>query len=291
MNHFMILDCETATLPKASEYGNEEKKKRVAIAKPLIYDLGWTIIDENGEVVKKVNFLIAEIFSVPSIFDTAYFKEKRTIYLEKLQKGEIMLTPWSMASIELEKDLKAVACVGASNSMFDFKKAIPFTELYISKLYAPDFHEWLNEQHRICDWIAEGGKMRNEKAHDFEKNIFRYRGGEYDLFDVWGLACKHLINCDEYKMMCLQNQWKTKSGKYFITNAEKVFAFLSQDLEFSESHTAIDDCIIEGVIFAEIHKRTCGNWEKGIIYFPFKELGTVAEFCQQMGIENPFVDN
>lgn len=288
MAKFAIVDCETASLPKSKEYESEEQRKKVSIAKPLIYDLGWTIIDENGNILKKVNFLIAEIFSVPSIFDTAYYKDKRTLYLEKLQKNEIVLAPWSVASAELEKDLQTVDCVGGSNSMFDFKKAIPFTELYISKLYSPDFHKWLEEQHRICDWIAEGGKPKADKTKDLEKAIFRYRGKVYDLFDVWGLACKHLINCDEYKMMCLENGWKTQSGVYFITNAEKIFAFLTQNTEFCESHTAIDDCLIESVIFTEIHKRTNGEWEKGIIYFPFRELGTVASFCLEKGIENPF---
>ena len=45
---------------------------------------------------------------------------------------------------------------------------------------------------------------------------------------------------------------------------------------------------IISAIFAEIVKRTKNKWEKGIIYFPFRELGTVAEYCAEMGIENPF---
>ena len=42
----MVLDCETATLPLAEEIamGNPEIKKRIAIARPLIYDLGWTLM-------------------------------------------------------------------------------------------------------------------------------------------------------------------------------------------------------------------------------------------------------
>lgn len=287
--YYMILDCETATLPIASKFADENKKKRISIAKPLIYDLGYTIIDNKGNIYIKKNFLISEIFSVPEIFNTAYYKDKRALYIDKLQKGEIELKSWSEASQELETDLYNVSAVGAYNSMFDYKKAIPFTDLYISQLYSENFHSWLESQNRICEWIAEGGKpMREEENKDFEKNIFRFRGGAFNLFDVWGLACLHLLNCAEYKKLCIENEWASASGKYFTTNAEKAFRFLSGDNEFIEQHTAIDDCIIESAIFAEVVKKTKNKWEIGIIYFPFKELGTVAEFCAENEIENPF---
>lgn len=286
--YYLILDCETATLPKASEYEDEKQRHAVSIAKPLIYDLGWVIVDSKGNIYAKKNYLITEIFSVPSIFNTAYYKDKRVLYLDKLQKGEIILTDWQTAIAELIEDLQACEGVGAYNSMFDFKKAIPFTELYVSMLYDPTFQEWLEWQYKICDWIADGGKPRSEETKDFEKEIFRFKGVEYSLFDVWGLACLHLLDCDEYKKMCIENLWASKSGKYFTTNAEKCFRFLSGDDEFIEQHTAIDDCMIEALIFAEVVKRTKNKWEKGIIFFPFRNLGTVEQFCKVQGIDNPF---
>ena len=48
-----------------------------------------------------------------------------------------------------------VEAVGAYNSMFDFKKAIPFTELYINMLYSPNFYDWDKMQERICKNIAK----------------------------------------------------------------------------------------------------------------------------------------
>ena len=38
-------------------------------------------------------------------------------------------------------------------------------------------------------------------------------------------------------------------------NAEKVFRFLSGDMEFEECHTAIEDCLIESEIFAKVVKK------------------------------------
>ena len=54
--YYFVLDCETATLPYAHEFTGEQRK-RIAIAKPLIYDLGWKIIDERGRVYRRKNFL------------------------------------------------------------------------------------------------------------------------------------------------------------------------------------------------------------------------------------------
>ena len=273
--YYIVLDCETATLPEAINYEGEERKN-IAIAKPLIYDLGWQVIDTQGRIYARKNYLISEVFSVPAIFDTAYYASKRCIYLEKLAKGEITLTDWKTASAELVEDMDACVAVGAYNSMFDYKKAIPFTDLYISKLYSPDFHDWLNYQNKKLPWLARGHK--NENPNGFDETIFRFRGKEYPLFDLWGLSCRHILNCDEYKKMCLDNDWQTASGKYFKTSAETAFRFFSETLDFEEAHTAIDDAEIESILFAEICKRTKKKFEMGIIYFPFRELGTVEDF-------------
>ena len=273
--YYIVLDCETATLPEAINYDGEERKN-IAIAKPLIYDLGWKVIDAQGRTYARKNYLISEVFSVPAIFDTAYYASKRCIYLEKLAKGEITLTDWKTASAELVEDMDACVAVGAYNSMFDYKKAIPFTDLYISKLYSPDFHDWLNYQNKKLPWLARGHK--NENPNGFDETIFRFRGKEYPLFDLWGLSCRHILNCDEYKNMCLDNDWQTASGKYFKTSAETAFRFFSETLDFEEAHTAIDDAEIESILFAEICKRTKKKFEMGIIFFPFRELGTVESF-------------
>lgn len=279
--YYLILDCETATLPHAIDYIGEQRK-RISIAKPLIYDLGWQVVDRAGRIYAKKNYLISEIFSVPSVFDTAYYKDKRPIYLEKLDKGEILLTDWRTAVRELVEDMDAVEGVGAYNAMFDFKKAIPFTELYINELYSPDFHKWLDFQNSRCDGIAQGG-LKPPANSEFDPEIFRFRGKSYPLFDLWGLSCEHILNTDDYKNACLENGWATASGKYFSTTAENAFRFFTGQNEFDEAHTALNDAEIESLLFAEIAKRTKNKWENGITYFPFRLLGTVERYCTETG--------
>ena len=101
--YFLILDCETACLPHVADLAPAQRKT-IGISKPLIYDIGWTIIDRQGRTYDRKNFLISEIFSVPSIFDTAYYADKRPLYLEKLQAGEIILTDWRTATKERSEE-------------------------------------------------------------------------------------------------------------------------------------------------------------------------------------------
>lgn len=63
-----------------------------------------------------------------------------------LNKGEIILTDWNTAVDYMVEAMDACEAVGAYNSMFDFKKAIPFTEEYIQNLYSADFYSWENKQ-------------------------------------------------------------------------------------------------------------------------------------------------
>ena len=269
--YYLVLDCETATLPYAINFDGETRKK-IAIAKPLIYDLGWQVIDRKGKVYRRKSYLISEIFSVPSVFNTAYYASKRPIYIDRLEKGEITLTDWKTAIKDLLIDMEQVESVGAYNSMFDFKKAIPFTETYINKLYSKEFYEWESFQNKICDRIASGEKTRGE---NFDGNNFIFRNKKYPLFDVWGLSCKHILDNDEYREMCINNDWITASGKYYKTSAETCYRFFKGNNDFNESHTAIDDTEIESEIFTEILRRTKNKFEMGIIYFPFRIVGRI----------------
>ena len=57
-SYYMVLDCETATLPYAAKFTDGAQKQKIAIAKPLIYDLAYQIIDRKGNVYLKKSFLI-----------------------------------------------------------------------------------------------------------------------------------------------------------------------------------------------------------------------------------------
>ena len=277
---FMVFDCETATLPFASEVagGDAEKKKKIAIARPLIYDMGWTITNRKGEILDSKQFLIAETFSVPAVFNTAYYAEKRPLYLDMLKQGKTCIKTWLEASEILLEDLRRVDAVGAYNSMFDFKKAIPFTELYINKLYSPNYQQWEQVQRQLCYKIANERYQKDEEK-TFDAEVFRFRDEDFPLFDLWGLATKHLLNNATYKKNCLKNEMLTASGTFFKTSAEASYRYLKDDYGFDEAHTALDDAKIETYILSKIAKKSAIT--VGIMFFPFRELGTTDEFVMR----------
>ena len=282
---YMVFDCETATLPFAEEIanGDSEAKKKIAIARPLIYDLGWTITNRKGEILDSKQFLVAETFAVPTIFNTAYYAEKRPIYLEMMKRGEISVMPWDAIMEIFVSDLEKVDAVGAYNSMFDFKKAIPFTELYIKKLYSPDYQRWEKAQYILCKHIAhEPYKKDPEKEFDAEN--FKFRGNEYPLFDLWGLSAKILLNNAAYKKECLNHDLLSASGLYFKTSAESSYQYLMNKYDFVESHTALDDARIETFILSKIAARH--SIEIGISFFPFRELGETVDFVRRLKTPN-----
>lgn len=272
---YMVLDTETATLPFVDGLGlSAEQKKRVAISKPLIYDIGWVLCDRNGNIFEKKQFLIAETFSVPSVFNTAYYREKRPIYLEMIKNREIVVLPWAAVLEELLSDLDMVEAVAAYNAMFDFKKAIPFTDLYISQLYSPNYYQWEKMQMASAARIADGAKPSTRG--NFDPENFLFHGFSIPIIDIWSVACSSLINTQKYKVMCLENEMLTESGEFFKTSAEATFRYITQNMNFDEAHTALNDAEIETEILRRAFKR--GKVNRGIEYFPFNNLGTTDEF-------------
>ena len=275
---YLVLDCETATLPFVNEMCmNAKQKQKIAIAKPLIYDIGWQVVDRNGNVYAKKNFLIQETFFVPQIFSTAYYRDKRPLYMAMLEKQEIVVATWFQAMAELEKDMQDLEMVLAYNACFDFKKAIPFTEKYIKKLYSNDYQSWEDGQRRKCQNLL--ANMRESGNPDYLKPIFKFRGFEYPLCDLWGVACERLINIDKYRNFCLENDLLTQSGLFFKTSAETSFQYLFNNADFIEDHTALSDAMIESDILIKALKK--GKLEPTIQEFPFRQLGEVHVYVME----------
>lgn len=278
--YYLILDTETATVPFAGTIArNEQEKKNIAIAKPLVYDIGWTISDRQGSIIKKENYLVQETFFVPQVFNTAYYRDKRPQYMEMFGKREIEALPWNNIIEILLQDCRNADFVCAYNAAFDFKKAIPFTEKYIKALYSNYYQKWENRQIESCKQIVNG--YNNAKNEKYLEPIFELRNEEFPIVDLWGLACQRLINNKRYKDYCLKNGLLTQSGLYFKSSAETSFQYLAKEYNFIESHTALDDALIETKILAKALQK--GKVFPMISAFPFRELGYTYDYVR----ENP----
>ena len=275
---YMVLDTETATLPFVKGM-DEEMKKNVAIAKPLVYDIGWTMIDRQGNEYLRRNFLVQETFFVPAIFNTAYYREKRPLYMEMLEKGDITVKNWNDIAVILLDDMRKCDFVCAYNAAFDFKKAIPFTEKYIKALYSSDYNDWESRQRWHCNQIAKGKRKTGANPHYLTPE-FEFRGETFPIVDLWAIACDEdykLININKYRKFCLNNNLWSNSCLYFKTSAETSFQYLMGQHDFIESHTALDDSLIEAKILVKALKKRGVKPVMG--EFPFRSLGTTVEFC------------
>jgi hypothetical protein len=273
--YYLTLDTETATLPFANELcKNAAQKQKIAIAKPLVYDIGWTITDTKGNTVKTENYLVQETFFVPNVFNTAYYCNKRPIYMDLLAQGKIKAMNWNDIIKVLIEDLQFCDLTTAFNACFDFKKAIPFTERYIKHLYSADYNDWEKSQRRKCEKILKGKDDSNNP--EYLEPYFELRGNRYPIADLWGVACDRLINIDKYRNYCLENRLLTASVVYFKTSAETSFQYLMNQHDFIEDHTALSDAEIEAQILTKALKK--GKIEPQIKAFPFRELGTSYDY-------------
>lgn len=274
---YLVLDTETATLPlvKMLTEGNEAMRKNLAIAKPLVYDIGWQIIDRQGNVYKKVNYLVQETFFVPQVFSTAYYCEKRPIYMDMLNRGEVTAKMWNDIIPELMADAETCKAVCAYNAAFDFKKAIPYTERYINALYG-DYNKFERGQKYSIERSIAEGKV-NTKNPKYLTPDWEIRGETFPIIDLWDVACRKLINIDKYRKFCLENGLWTNSVIYFKTSAETAFQYLENMWDFEEAHTALDDARIESMILAKALKK--GKVEPCMGAFPFRELGETYRFA------------
>lgn len=275
--YYLTIDTETATLP-FNRGLNEKQRRDIAIAKPLVYDIGWIITDRQGNIVKQESFLVQEIFFVPAVFNTAYYRDKRPVYMERLQNGETRARNWNEIAKLLLEDLRQVDISTAYNAAFDFKKAIPFTEKYIKHLYSSDYSEWENKQFAQCRKIASGEKKSGTRK-DFLEPIFKFRGEEFPIADLWSIACDRLINIDKYRDYCLKNNLLTASAQYFKSSAETTFQYLMGQYDFEEEHTALADALIEAAVLVKALKR--GKVEPYMESFPFKNLGTTFDYVRE----------
>ena len=276
---YLVLDCETATLPYINDYNIDANlRKKISIAKPLIYDIGWQVVSSTGRVYSRHSFLIQETFFVPSVFNTAYYRDKRPIYLDWLNNGKISTGTWKEVTQILLQDMERSDLLLAYNAMFDFKKAIPFTERYIRALYSDNYWEYEERQRKsIKNMIANNGK--SEPNDEFDGFNMYFRGKNYPISDLWALSCEMLINEERFKKDAIKNCHVTASGLYFKTTAERTTQYILKDDTFTESHTALEDVFIETDILLKLAKKMANQIPQGLSYFPFQELGETIDYC------------
>ena len=181
----------------------------------LYYDLGYAVIDTQGVVYEQGSFVNVDIFDYPELMESAYYAEKMPLYLHGISNGEHKAKTHAQIRGIIRHIMAkyGINAVIAHNCPFD-RRALNNTERYIT-----------------CS------KYRY---------FFPY-GTQY--IDTLALARKVMKGNDEYVTFCNENGYLTAYGKPRHT-AEILYRFITKDNEFVESHTGLQDVLIEKEIFA-----------------------------------------
>lgn len=273
---YLVLDTETATIPEYAQLP-EERQKDFAIWHPIIYDIGWLLMERNGNIVKQKSYLVSETFGNVRLFQTAYYKEKRNQYLADWKQGLIKLETWDNIMKELQADMEASGYFCAYNASFDMR-AIRYTERYISAVYGDmeAYGRWIEWQLLTEEEKKARGWVKSEHP---EETTFSIRGGKpIVLIDIWAVACDFLKNNEKYKAFCYNFR---HYNKYFKTNAEIVYRFFMQNDHFEEAHTALEDAKIESWLLTHFIERKKAI-KKGITTHPYLMLGSIKSYAEKV---------
>ena len=181
---------------------------------PIMYDFGFAIIDKNGNIYRKGSFVVADVFLDKELMESAFFAEKIPMYWEQIKSGERELKRLANIRKIVLDTMKEfnIKIVMAHNTRFDYRSTAT-TQRYLTK-----------------------SKYRY---------FFPY-GTEF--WDTLKMAREIFSDDENYCAFCTENDFLTKNGKNKYT-AEILYRYLTDDISFVESHTGLEDVMIEKEIF------------------------------------------
>ena len=187
---------------------------------PFYYDLGYAVIDENGTIYETASFVNADIFLDPSMMENAYFKEKIPQYWREIKSGSRVLKRHTSIKRIVREVMRKydITYIVAHNAAFDWRSTTYTQRLLTSSKY---------------------------------RFFFRYGT---KILDTLKMAREVLSDDVDYINFCTSNNYLTSNGKPRF-NAEILYRYLTKNPDFVESHTGLEDVLIEKEIFTFCKKR------------------------------------
>lgn len=182
---------------------------------PLAYDFGFAVIDEEGKVYESGSYVVADVFLQKDLMETAYFADKIPSYWSDIKAGKRLLRRWNTIKW-IVHDIMAhwgINQVIAHNVRFDY-----------------------------CSTATTQRYLTSSKWRYFFPYGTRF-------IDTLKMAREVLGKDETYRFFCEGRNYLTKNGGCRYT-AEIVYQYLTLNDTFVESHTALEDVMIEKEIFA-----------------------------------------
>lgn len=214
-NYYIVLDTETCN--------GIATDKGLDLSCSLVYDIGWQVVDRQGNVYEKRSFIVDEIFNgEQDLMTSAYYAVKIPMYKKDLAEGKRTLSSFYNIKCALLADCQTynIKAIVAHNAPFDY-----------------------NATNNTQRWLT--------------KSKYRYfLPYGIPIFDTMKMALDTIAQEKGYINFCQREGFMTKhkNPRPRVT-AEIVYRYITGDYDFKESHTGLEDVEIESVIFSECMKK------------------------------------
>lgn len=189
----------------------------ISLGKPYIYNIGYVIADsETGEIKKTRDIVIRQVWNNKPLFSTAYYNNKRPIYTSRMKGRKTIMKSWGDACRIMCADIK---------------------------------------EYQVAEGYAYNSRF-DESAFYFNHLFYRNKRRPLDNIIVKDIMdyIKVITSTNDYKKFCADNSFLCSNGRVKRT-AESLFAYISNNKEYKEEHTALEDSKIELSILLECKKR------------------------------------
>lgn len=181
---------------------------------PLCYDVGFAVVDILGNVYENYSFVVADIFLDEELMKSAYFADKIPQYWQDIKSGKRELKTFRNIKKAFADCVyrNKVQIVLAHNARFD-NRSLNLTQRYLTS---------------------------SKYRYFFPFGI--------EIWDTLKMSREVLKNDENYSTFCWNNDYLTKRLCKRYT-AEIIYRFLTDNTDFEESHTGLEDVLIEKEIF------------------------------------------
>lgn len=114
----------------------------------------------------------------------------------------------------------------------------------------------------LCKMYNVKYVMAYNSSFDFTKTVCRELLVDFEFIDIYLMALQTITHLKKYAKFCRENELYSRSGKTCSTSAESVYAFIIDNANYAEEHTALSDAMIEMEIFKRcyaMHKKYTKN--------------------------------
>lgn len=185
------------------------------------------------------------------------------------KKGvELFRKNWLVSNVWNNERMFKTAYYAWKRPLYDnIEKEVVNTYTFISEL------NQVLEQYKVNFLLAYNLKFDlnsiNKTVERFTYNA-KFNTENVEYIDVWNVAIDIIMNNNNYKSFCRENGFVSESGNY-KTSAEICYRYITGEITFDESHTAMDDCEIEMSIFLTCVQRK-KKIKKGIVNNPWRKI-------------------